>query len=232
MNEINVKIFPLGDNALIVSFGNIISPELNDSAVKLAYYVEQNPFEGFIEAVPAYASVSIFYDISIVRKNFPKFSTAFETVENFVENSLRNLDNASEGSSRLIEIPVNFDEEHAPDLDFVAAQNNLTPPEVIEIFTGRVYHVYMIGFLPGFAYMGEIDERIKTPRKLSPRLKVPKGSVGIAGGQTGIYSLESPGGWQIIGVTKIELFTPAAEHPTLLQPGDMVKFYASSKVSP
>ena len=146
-------------------------------------------------------------------------------------NALQNLNDAPESEPRLIEIPVDFGEEFAPDLDFVASINNLAPEKVIEIFTTQTYRVYMLGFLPGFAYMGEVDEQIAAPRKDSPRLKVQKGSVGIAGRQTGIYSLESPGGWQIIGKTDIEMFTPEAKTPTFLQPADLVKFYESSKDS-
>ncbi|MGI8639133.1 MAG: 5-oxoprolinase subunit PxpB [Pyrinomonadaceae bacterium] len=221
----NIKIFPLGDNALSVSFGSEISPELNNLVLKLAYFFEQNSFQGFIEIVPAYASLSIFYDVLIVRKNFPEFSTAFEAVKVLVENALQNLNEIQENKPPLVKIPVSFDKEFAPDLEFVASTNNLTPQKVIEIFTAQTYRVYMLGFLPGFAYMGEVDERIAAPRKTLPRLKVPKGSVGIAGKQTGIYSLASPGGWQIIGKTNIELFTPEAETPTFLQAGDTIKFF-------
>jgi len=221
----NIKIFPLGDNALSVSFGSEISPELNNLVLKLAYFFEQNSFQGFIEIVPAYASLSIFYDVLIVRKNFPEFSTAFEAVKVLVENALQNLNEIQENKPPLVKIPVSFDKEFAPDLEFVASTNNLTPQKVIEIFTAQTYRVYMLGFLPGFAYMGEVDERIAAPRKTLPRLKVPKGSVGIAGKQTGIYSLESPGGWQIIGKTNIELFTPEADTPTFLQAGDTIKFF-------
>ncbi|MBA3632259.1 MAG: 5-oxoprolinase subunit PxpB [Acidobacteria bacterium] len=226
MIEKNIKIFPLGDNALTISFGNEISPELNNRVLKLADYCSQNSFLGFIEIVSAYASLSVFYDVLVVRKNFSEFSTAFEAVKNFAENALRNLNKIPEKKPRLIEIPVSFDKKFALDLEFVALTNNLTPDEVVGIFTAQTYRVYMLGFLPGFAYMGEVDEKIAAPRKTSPRLKVPKGSVGIAGRQTGIYSLESPGGWQIIGKTKVELFTPEAESPTFLQAGDLVKFYA------
>ena len=224
MIEENLTIFPLGDNALTVSFGNKISPELNNFVLKLEQFFEGNQFPGLIETVPAYASLSIFYDVLIVGKTFPEFSTAYSAVKSVAENALQNLNEITEKESRLIEIPVNFDNEFALDLEFVAATNNLTPKEVIEIFTANTYRVYMLGFLPGFAYMGEVDERIATPRKKSPRLEVPKGSVGIAGGQTGIYSLNSPGGWQIIGRTNVELFTPEAETPTFLQAGDLVKF--------
>jgi inhibitor of KinA len=224
MNEKVVKIFPLGDSALTVSFGNEISPELNKQVLTLSNFIEQNPFKGFTETVPAYSSISIFYDVYEVRKEFSDFETTFEAVKKFTEKALQNLSEIPEEDSRLIEIPVDFDKEFALDLEFVASENNLSPEKVIEIFTSKTYRVYLLGFLPGFAYMGELDAQIATPRKDSPRKKVPKGSVGIAGRQTGIYSLESPGGWQIIGKTEVELFTPENENPTFLQAGDLVKF--------
>lgn len=219
------KIFSLGENALTIEFGNRISVELNNRVINLARFFEENPFSGYIEIVPAYASLSIFYDVSIVRRNFPEYSTAFEAIKNLAEKALRNFDEYAEDVSRIIEIPVCFAAEFAPDLNFVASGNNLSPEKVVEIFLGKIYRVYMLGFLPGFAYMGEIDDRIAAPRKETPRLRVPKGSVGIAGRQTGIYSLESPGGWQIIGQTNTELFTPHAESPTFLRAGDWVRFY-------
>ena len=224
----NYEIFPLGVTALTIEFGNEISVELNKSVIQLARFFEENSFLGFVETVPAYASLSVFYDVLRVRKNFPKFPTAFDAVKNFTENAWQSLGESAETESRLIEIPVCFDAEYAPDLDSAAAENNLTEKEVVGIFLSKTYRVYMLGFLPGFAYMGEVDERIAAPRKTSPRLKVPKGSVGIAGRQTGIYSLESPGGWQIIGRTNVELFKPEAEMPTFLQAGDSVKFYKAN----
>lgn len=223
------QIFPLGDNALTIEFGNEISLELNDKAVELSQYFEENRFEGLIETVPAYCSVSIFYDIFIVRKRFSEFSTAFDAVKNLAENALQNLAGKEKNRPRLIEIPVNFAEEFALDLEFVALQNNLTRQKVIKIFTAKTYRVFMLGFLPAFAYLGEVDEKIAAPRKPSPRLIVPAGSVGIAGKQTGIYPFDSPGGWQIIGRTDFELFTPEAENPCALQAGDLVRFYASNK---
>ena len=219
------RIFPLGDAALTVEFGNEISIELNNRVIRLARFFENSPFPGFIETVPAYASLSVFYDVSSVRKNFPEFPTAFEAVKSFAENARRITEESAETESRLIEIPVCFAAEYALDLASVAAKNNLSEKEFVEIYLSRNYRVYMLGFLPGFAYLGEVDERAAAPRKDSPRLKVPKGSVGIAGRQTGIYSLESPGGWQIIGKTNVELFTPETESPTFLQAGDSVRFY-------
>jgi len=224
----NYKIFPIGDHALTIEFGTEISSEHNNLVLKLAAYFERNAFQGFIEVVPAYASLTCFYNVLTVRKNFSAFATAFDAVKKFAEIALRNLDDFEETASRLIEIPVCFDKEFALDLDSVAAMNNLTAKQVVEIFLHETYRVYMLGFLPGFAYMGEIDKRIAAPRKTSPRLKVPKGSVGIAGRQTGIYSLESPGGWQIIGKTDVELFTPEAESPTFLKAGDLVRFYEAA----
>lgn len=227
MNE-SVKIFPLGDNALTIEFGSEISERLNRRVIKLASYLEQNKFPGFVETVPAYASLTIFYDVFTVRKNFPAPTTAFDAVKNFVEKELGNLEEIPEAKSRLIEIPVCFDSEFALDLEFLAEKSGLEKNEIISIFTEKTYRVFMLGFLPGFSYMGEVDASIAVPRKDTPRLKVPKGSVGIAGKQTGIYSLESPGGWQIIGKTDIDLFTPEAEKPCLVQPGDLVKFYERS----
>jgi inhibitor of KinA len=221
------KIFPLGENALTIEFGNQISAETNNFVIRLTRFLDAHFFEGLIEIVPAYSSLSLFYDVSIVRKNFPNFSTAFEAIEKFAEDALQNLDDLEKDEPRLIEIPICFDAEFALDLDSIASLNNLKPSEVIKIFLAPIYRVYMLGFLPGFAYMGEVDERIAAPRKNAPRLKVPKGSVGIAGKQTGIYSLESPGGWQIIGKTNIELFTPEAESPTFLQAGNTIKFYTA-----
>ena len=128
--------------------------------------------------------------------------------------------------TKLIEVPVRFTSANGPDLEDVAIRSGLTVSNVIDIFTSRTYRVYMIGFLPGFAYMGEVDDRIRMPRHQQPRMKVPKGTVGIAGAQTGIYPLETPGGWQLIGRTDVEFFTPTSEAPTLLFPGDQVRFVA------
>lgn len=225
MTNDSIKIFSLGDGALTVSFGIEISLESNAKVLNLDYYFEKNRFPGLIEIVPAYASLSIFYDVFPVRKYFPEFSTAFAAVKYLAENALQNLTETPEKESRSMTIPVSFAEKCAPDLAFVAAENNLPIEEVVRIFTAKTYRVYMLGFLPGFAYMGEVDAQISTPRKSNPRAEVSKGSVGIAGKQTGIYSLRSPGGWQIIGKTDVELFTPEADSPTFLRAGDTVRFY-------
>ena len=226
MKQTNRKIFPLGDAALTIDFGKEIFAEAN-CVLNLANFFTKNSFAGFEEIVPAYCSLTIFYDVLKVRQNFPEFPTAFEAVKSLAENALKNSRDLQAKEARLIKIPVCFDKASALDLDFVAASNNLSTEKVVKIFLGKSYRVFMLGFLPGFAYMGEVDGRIAAPRKQTPRSKVPKGSVGIAGRQTGIYSLESPGGWQIIGRTNVELFTPKAESPTFLRAGDSIKFYES-----
>ena len=223
------RIFPLGDSALTVEFGNVISPELNQKAIALADRIENNPFPGLIETVPAYTTTTIFYDLLVVRQSFSEFPTAFEAVKQIVSYLITEPDVLTDCDSRLIEIPVIFDRESEFDLGHVADEHGLSIEQVIEIFTSTTYRVYMLGFLPGFSYMGEVDERIATPRKENPRMRVPKGSVGIAGKQTGIYSLESPGGWQIIGRTEVEMFTPNVESPTFLKAGDIVQFVEQQK---
>ena len=216
------KIIPLGDNAVTIDFGNVISVDLNRRVISLAEHLTANPFPGFIEAVPAYSSLAVFYDLLETLNAFPDRHTAFDAVRDVI--AAIDADKISSTEDRLVEIPVDFGPDAALDLDELADRAGMSMTDAIEMFTSRLYRVYMLGFLPGFAYMGEVDERIAAPRRQSPRLKVPKGSVGIAGRQTGIYPLESPGGWQIIGCTDAELFTPNAESPCLLQPGDNVRF--------
>jgi inhibitor of KinA len=220
----NDKIYPLGENALTIEFGREISAELNEKVIKLAAAVEKHGFEGFIECVPAYASLTIFFDPLRVRKHLPDYPNAFAAVRNFVDNALERLAANARTAARTVEIPVSFAAEFAPDLGFVAELNGLRPAEVIEIFLSRTYRVFMLGFLPGFAYMGELDERIAAPRKENPRTRVAQGSVGFAGLQTGIYPLESPGGWQIVGRTEAQLFDKYANDPVLLKAGDLVRF--------
>lgn len=220
------RIFPLGENSLTIELGNLISKMLNQKVLRLSRYLEENPFPGLIETVPAYASLTVFYDAKVVKHNFTDFPTAFAAVKQLVENALRHLPDGEKRRGQTIEIPVSFAKQAALDLEFVAATNHLTAAEVIAIFTAKTYRVYMLGFLPGFAYLGEIDARIAAPRRATPRMEVPRGSVGIAGRQTGVYPSASPGGWQIIGQTAAMMFTPEADSPTLLRAGDLVKFYA------
>ena len=226
MSKEEIRIFSLGDSAVTVEFGKTVSVARNKKAIALSEYFEQNYFPGFVESVPAYASTTIFYDLLAVRRGFPEFPSAFEAVKKLVEAAVQIPDLSRKDSARAVEIPVHFDKQSALDLEYVAESSGLSPRQVIETFTAATYRVFMLGFLPGFTYMGEVDDRIAIPRKESPRLAVPKGSVGVAGKQTGVYSLESPGGWQIIGRTDVEMFMPNADPPTYLRPGDQVRFVA------
>ncbi len=207
------KIRPTGDSALLISFGEAIDEKINGRVHSIAREIEKAGFEWLVETVPAYSSLLVIYD---------PLKASYTEVEASIKPLLNARREAFEG--RLIEIPVVYGSSYGPDIGFVAEHNGLTVDEVIEIHSRPVYRVYFLGFLPGFAYLGGMDERIATPRLEGPRLKVPAGSVGIAGKQTGIYPIESPGGWRLIGRTPLRLFNPSKEPPTLLQPGDMVKF--------
>jgi inhibitor of KinA len=217
------KTFPLSDSAITIDFGNVIDEKINDFVMKLFKSCLQNPFEGMIEAMPAYASLTIFYDVFEVRKINSDFRTAYDFVEKYLESIIQTTGNHFITAFNLVKIPVIYDGE---DLAFVAEYNHLSIEEVIKIHTSPIYRVFMMGFLPGFAYLGGLEAGIATPRKATPRTKVPAGSVGIAGNQTGIYPSESPGGWQLIGRTECQLYTPNLPDITLLKAGDLVKFVA------
>jgi inhibitor of KinA len=224
MSSGQCSIFPLGESAITVEFGREISVGLNERAINVASYFELNPFPGLIETTASYASVTLFYDPAVIRDEFDQFETAFDAILSLISRALEETDAHDFGTPETVEIPVDFSALSGPDLGEVSAFAGLETSDIIDVFTARIYRVYMLGFLPGFAYMGEVDPRVAIGRKATPRTKVPKGSVGIAGTQTGIYPLESPGGWQIIGRTATEMFDPSAEEPCLLRPGDLVKF--------
>ena len=220
------QFFSVSENSVTVSFGNQISIDLNRRVLDLEEFLKRNPFPGLIEIVPAYSSLTVFYDLLSVKKNSPQTPSAFSYVKNYLNDALEFSGRKSNRSPREIEILFDCREEYALDLEKISELKGISKTEIIEIFTSQIYRVFMLGFLPGFAYMGEVDDRISVPRKGTPRLKVPKGSVGIAGNQTGIYPLESPGGWQIIGKTDTEMFTPNDENPAFFRAGDLVKFIA------
>jgi inhibitor of KinA len=217
------KIFPLSDSAITIDFGNVIDENINDIVMQLYKNCTKNTFVGMKEAMPAYASLTIFYDVFSVRRKYTFFKTAYAFVEDFLIKSYENIGEGESFQKRIIEIPVVYDGE---DLSYVANFHQISEAQTVELHTAPTYRVYMMGFLPGFAYMGGLDAQISTPRRATPRTKVPAGSVGIAGNQTGIYPSESPGGWQLIGRTALELYTPSSSEITLLKAGDLVKFIA------
>lgn len=228
--EQKVTFSPLGDSAIRIEFGKKIDYEIHHKIKMLAKYMEENRFHGFIECVLAYTSLTIFYDPPAVWRKYKKEEVVspYEIVKSIIEKSLTVFENEDDTQSRIVTIPVCYGGELGPDLEEVARYNHLTTNEVVHIHTSGEYLVYMIGFCPGFPFLGGMSNRIATPRRSSPRLSIPKGSVGIAGMQTGVYPISTPGGWQLIGRTPLQLFLPKQNPPTLLQSGDCVKFHAIS----
>lgn len=220
----NVQFKPLGDSAVLVYFGDTISEEVHLSIKKFLHILKENHFDGLLEFVPSYTNVCIYYDVVIVNQWITKGSTPYEKVVTYLQSLLRKNVNLIVEKQRLIEIPVCYGGIYGPDLTELATYHNLSEQQVINIHSGKDYLVYMLGFSPGFAYIGGMDERIATSRKETPRLKIPAGSVGIAGKQTGLYPLDTPGGWQIIGRTPLKLFLPNQNPPTFLQAGDRIRF--------
>jgi inhibitor of KinA len=230
MNQPNpsYRIFPLGDHAVTIDFGNVINESINKTVLALFEQLCHDPPPGMIEAVPAYSSLTVYYDIYSISKTLSGGKSAFEFVCGKLNERLDQTIPNLNGSSRLIEIPVCYEAELAPDLGRLAGEKNISAEELIHIHNSMQYRVYMLGFLPGFSYMGEVDERISAPRKMQPAM-VAAGSIGIAGKQTGIYPFASPGGWQIIGRTPLKLFDTEKQEPSLLKPGDTVRFISISK---
>lgn len=206
---------PLGDRALILRLGQQMHAEMFDAVQAAARYFDRFPLPAMIECVPGISSLTIFYDP--LRATYSEVSAA-------VLDALPRIGHSEVAPPRTVEVPVCYGGPLGSDLEFVASHNHLSPDEVIRIHSSATYRVFMLGFSPGFPYLGGMPGQIATPRRPSPRLIVPAGSVGIAGNQTGIYSIATPGGWQLIGRTPLALFLPTEDPPTLLSPGDLVKF--------
>jgi inhibitor of KinA len=225
------RIYPITETAITVSWGNNMEEAHFEQVQRLMQQLESNPFPGYAEAVPAYASLTIYYNPVIVSDAFQlKPGTIFNRVSSYIQSLLQlPMAKTTFHNRPVIEIPVCYGGEFGPDLGFVARQHQLPESEVISIHTSQIYRVYMIGFMPGFPYLGLVPDKIATPRKAVPQPSVPAGSVGIAGQQTGIYPYQSPGGWQIIGQTSIPLFNPDLPKPSLLSAGDQVRFISIGK---
>jgi len=222
------KISSLGETALIIDFGNTIDESVNKLVHSLFYQLQHDPIPGMIEAVPGYSSLTIYYDILFIRNTLNKQTTAFEWVSESLKKFIPKENIETGDPQILIRVPVCYEVEYAPDLSFIASQNKISPGEVIYLHTSATYHIYMLGFLPGFAYMGLVDEKISSSRKQKPGF-VEAGSIGIAGKQTGIYPFRSQGGWQIIGRTPLKLFDKEKINPVLFKAGDKVQFYSITK---
>lgn len=208
------RFLPMGDCALVMEFANEISKEVNARIRQTTKAIEK--IEGVIEVLPTYRSITIFYRPDQIA--YDALVTKLQTIKEGNEEG--------DSLSRRIEIPTVYGGEYGPDLAYVAQHASLSEEEVIRIHTGTDYLVYMLGFSPGFTYLGGLDARIATPRLESPRVKIPAGSVGIAGSQTGMYPSESPGGWQLIGRTPLKLYDPKKEPPVFIQAGDYIRYVA------
>ena len=212
------RLVPAGDSAIVIELGSEIDPNVNDQIYSLVKTVEMAGLEAVRELVPTYRSLLVSYDPLVSR-----FVEMNERLAELVDRSKDRPDKEAE-QARIVELPVVYGGDDGPDLDSLAEHTNLSVQEVIDIHSGIDYRVYMIGFAPGFSYLGGLDQRIAMPRLKTPRVSVPAGSVGIAESQTGVYPNASPGGWQLIGRTLAKLFDVSSKSPSLITPGSKVRF--------
>ena len=210
----------MGDRGLLLEFGDEISREINEKVRRMALAIQAETIEGIIETIPTYRSLLIIYNPVIL---------PMEDLKKRLKRIEGGLQQTPLPEPKLTRIPVVYGGNYGPDLEEVAKYLHVFPEEVVQLHCSKPYLIYMIGFMPGYPYMGELPQALVTPRLKTPRLLVPKGSVAIAQRQTGIYSMESPGGWQILGRTPVELFHPEKDPPALLQMGDFVQFYQISE---
>ncbi|WP_312095932.1 5-oxoprolinase subunit PxpB [Niallia sp.] len=230
--EHNILIEPFGDSAIVVRFGNKIDSTIHQKVQMLANYLEKHPFPGYIECVPAYTNVTVYYHPFIIYESYKQTINNLSPsalVKSFLEEIIEQLEEEEKRENCIVEIPVCYGGEYGPDIETVAKHNHLTVDQVIDIHSNGEYRVYMIGFAPGFPFLGGMSEKIAAPRRVTPRHLISAGSVGIAGVQTGIYPIATPGGWQLIGQTPLKLFLPNKNPPSLLQAGDIVKFVPISE---
>jgi|SRR5664279_480297 inhibitor of KinA len=210
-----MKIIPASDSSLLVVFGDAISPEIQQHVLGLFHALQTRQDPRICNLHPAYTSLLIDFDPLL---------TTHHTVATLAESLSSAGRSAAEDSTEVVEIPACYDAEFGVDLADVAAHNHISSDDVVRLHSSASYHVCFLGFTAGFAYLGGMPEALYTPRLATPRRLVPEGSVGIAGGQTGIYPAETPGGWRIIGRTPLRMFDPLAQPPTRLQAGDWVRF--------
>ena len=215
MTEI-FRIVPAGDSAVVVEFDARIDPEINARAIALAERVQAAQIQGVRDVVPTYRSVAVYFD---------PLRTDYDALMPFLEKSAGHLPAAAEIMRAPIRIPVCYGGEFGPDLADVAVFASASIDDVVRIHSAATYRVFMVGFVAGFAYLGTVDGRIAMPRHATPRVRVPTGSVGIAGVQTGVYPADTPGGWRLIGRTPAKPFDPDRAEPFLMRAGDSVQFY-------
>ena len=209
-------ISPVGDRAISIDFGQVIDPTINRHIRQTIERIKALQLDGIIELVPTYCALLVEYDAMLY---------SYSEICNIIEPTLdEGMTNTTNELVTVVEVPTVYGGEFGPDLSFVASHNHLSEDEVISIHSGTDYLVYMLGFIPGFTYLGGMDPRIATPRLSSPRTLIPAGSVGIAGEQTGTYPSDSPGGWQIIGRTPVTMYDMSKAQAALLKAGDYVRY--------
>ena len=211
-----LKYLSQGETGLVVEFGNAIDPAVNTRVHDLARRVGAECGNVVEAVVPTYRSFLIFFDPLLISRQ--------ELVAKIEKLAAAPADSTTAAAVKTVLIPTLYGGEAGPDLEFVAGHNQLTPAEVVQIHSSVPYRIYMIGFTPGFPYLGGMSEKIAAPRLKTPRTKIPAGSVGIAGAQTGLYPVESPGGWQLIGRTPLQVFNPRSEQPFIYSAGDFLQF--------
>lgn len=212
-----VRFLLAGDSAVTVEFGNEISPAINTQVRALHIALQEYKISGVTEAVPTYRSLMVHYDPGVIR---------YDQLEKELRMLLGRLSGVQVPPSDVLEIPVLYGGEAGPDLEFVAEYHHKTPEEIVELHTSTDYLIYMLGFTPGFTYLGGMSEELATPRLQQPRVTIPAGSVGIAGAQTGVYPIDSPGGWQLIGKTPVRMYDPNRPQPILPKAGEYIRFYS------
>lgn len=219
---------PLGDQAVIIELGDEITNDIQKKIHLVTAYLDAEAPSWIIEYIPAFTTITIFYEPMMLARLCNHQVLPYEYACKLIDDLLKTITGNKAAEPRVIKIPVCYGGEFGPDLETVAKINGLTTDEVIHIHAGGDYSVFMIGFAPGFPFIGGMSESIAAPRRDTPRLKIPARTVGIAGMQTGVYPIETPGGWQLIGRTPIELFRPDDEIPSLLHAGDKVQFFPIS----
>jgi len=218
---VSVRVLSSGDTALVVEFGDRIDRALSERVLALRARVDQAGIAGVIETVPTFRSLMVHYDP--LRIGAAGLKAVIET--------LLEGEASPNQKRRLWRVPVCYEGELAPDLDEVGERTGLETSEVAALHASARYHVYMVGFLPGYPYMGDLPRPLHLPRRADPRVRVPPGSVAIATAMTAIYPVESPAGWHLIGTTPIRIFDPGVEPPALFAPGDAVEFEAIGRAA-